>query len=105
MSFIKVVAHIKAKPGHEDACKKSLVGLTGPTREEKGCIAYDLFQVKGDVGHFVFVESWTSEEDLFAHFSSEHLGKWIELDKERYVDSLDILTCVPVDVATCCHHK
>ena len=70
---ITVVAHIKAKPPTIEATRELLQALIMPTRIEQGCIKYQLFQNEADPTDFTFIEEWTSDEDLNAHLTSDHL--------------------------------
>ncbi|MBI4906890.1 MAG: antibiotic biosynthesis monooxygenase [Acidobacteria bacterium] len=73
MSKIDVVAHIHAKPGHEAALREILEGFVAPTRQEEGCLRYDLFVDLSDAGKFTFIEEWTSAEALDKHSRSAHI--------------------------------
>ena len=70
---LRVVARIKARPDKVDEVRELLGGLVGPTREEAGCVSYELLQNRADPTDFTFVEEWKSAADLEAHFATEHL--------------------------------
>jgi quinol monooxygenase YgiN len=71
--MIRVVAHFKPKAGKlEEACQL-LLGFCAPTRQEKGCVYYDLHENTGDPEDLTFIEEWESEEDLDAHGKSAHI--------------------------------
>lgn len=55
--------------------KEVLEGYLAPTRAEKGCLRYDLFQDIDDPKKFTFIEEWESKEDLDAHSRSAHLAE------------------------------
>ena len=67
MSHLTVVAEITAKPGSIEEVKAELQKLIDPTREENGCINYELHQSIENAATFIFHESWTSEEHLNVH--------------------------------------
>lgn len=71
--MLKVIAHIHAKPGHEDELRAGLEELVAPTRAEKGCVQYDLFRDSEDPCHFIFDEMWESHELWRAHINSDHI--------------------------------
>ena len=73
MPKLTIVAHITASPEAVDTVKAGLLGLTGPTRSEAGCIQYDLHQDNENPAHFMFFEIWESRELWLAHMDSEHL--------------------------------
>ena len=61
---VTVVATFHAKPGQEAELKKALIALVAPTRQEKGCLNYDLHVSAEDPTKFLFHENWTSKADL-----------------------------------------
>jgi quinol monooxygenase YgiN len=73
MKIVTVVATFEAKPGKEAELKKVLTALVAPTRQEAGCINYDLHQSPDEPGKFLFHENWTSKELLDAHLKSAHI--------------------------------
>jgi quinol monooxygenase YgiN len=73
-SILHVVAHIEALPGHEQEVLSVLKSYIEPTRAEKGCLRYDLFQDISDPKKFTFIEEWESQADLDAHAQSAHLA-------------------------------
>ena len=56
MSELHVVATIPAKPGSEDTVRALLTTLVAETRQEEGCLSYDLFESAAVPGTFVTVE-------------------------------------------------
>jgi quinol monooxygenase YgiN len=72
---VHVIAIFYAEMGKEDEMESVLRDLIEPTRQEPGCIRYDLLRsLKGEnYVEFVFVEEWASEETLDAHGRSGHL--------------------------------
>ncbi|MDQ6687064.1 MAG: antibiotic biosynthesis monooxygenase, partial [Actinomycetota bacterium] len=55
---VHVVAVITAKPGSEDAVRAAMRDIVGPTRDEEGCLSYDLSESAAAPGTFVTVEEW-----------------------------------------------
>ena len=74
MKTITVVATFQAKPGQEAELQKALISLVAPTRQELGCINYDLHVSPEDPGKFLFHENWTSQAALDAHLKSPHIA-------------------------------
>ena len=70
---IRVVARLIAQADKVEALQAVLLGLLEPTRAENGCISYDLLHNTTDATDFTFVEEWTGEDALQAHFRSDHL--------------------------------
>lgn len=71
---VDVVAHLCAKPGCESALRLVLESFVAPTRQEKGCLRYDLHVDLDDPTKFTFVEEWESRVDLEKHGQSEHIA-------------------------------
>ena len=68
-----VVAHLHAGTGNEALFREVLEAFVAPTRQEQGCIRYDLFQDVSDPAQFTFIEEWASAEDLERHSKSVHI--------------------------------
>ncbi len=79
MSDLDVIAVIEAKSGSEDEVKAALQELATATREEKGCISYELKVAADKPTTFVTVEKWRSAEDLDGHMNSAHIAKAFEV--------------------------
>ena len=67
---VTVLATIKVKPGMEDRARTLLSNVVSPTRDEPGCVTYDLHQSTTDLTEFMFYEVWASVEALAAHSAS-----------------------------------
>ena len=70
---ITVIAYVTAKPGHEDQVRQALLDLVAQTRQENGCINYDLHQSPENAARFAIYENWNTAADLDAHAMSAHL--------------------------------
>jgi quinol monooxygenase YgiN len=72
---IHVVAKLQAKPGKEGELKGLIEPLIAPTRKEKGCLRYDVFQGRQDPTVITLIEAWDSNENLDTHLALPHLQK------------------------------
>ncbi len=70
---VRVVARVVAFPDKVEEVKSILLGLIDPTRQEDGCIVYELLQNQKDPSDFTFVEEWESQELLNTHLATPHL--------------------------------
>ncbi len=70
---IILTAMVKAKPGQEEAVKEALVSLVKATRQEPGCLCYNLHQSKSDPTNFMFYEQWANQEAVDAHGKTPHM--------------------------------
>jgi quinol monooxygenase YgiN len=71
--WIAAVTLIHGLPGRDEELKQHLLSLSGPTRAEPGCVAYDLYQDPDERHEFMRFEIWTGAEALEAHKRTAHL--------------------------------
>ncbi|MFC1835731.1 putative quinol monooxygenase [Thermodesulfobacteriota bacterium] len=88
--MLTVVAGIKAKPGMEDRVREAVMALVPPTREEEGCINYDLHVSLDDKSVLVLYENWTSKKALDEHLEMPHL--------RDFLGKADDLLAEPVEI-------
>ena len=82
MTDLHAVALITAKPGSEETVREALTVLAGHTRDEEGCLRYELFESQAAPGTFVTVEEWTDSAALDAHMASAHIAVALEATAE-----------------------
>ena len=73
--MIKIMAQFNIK---KDSVVKAIDlarELVEMTRQEKGCIQYDLLQEQEKPELLLIVETWESQEVLDIHSTSEHFGR------------------------------
>lgn len=51
--------------------------VAAASRQEPGCIGYQLCQDSEDADAFVFVEQWETDEALQAHFRTPHIAEFM----------------------------
>src|SRR4051812_30016347 len=73
MKPLTLVVTFQARPGKETELRKVLAALPGPTRQERGCLNYDLHIDPVDPAKFLFHENWATRADHDAHFNSPHI--------------------------------
>ena len=75
--MIKVLAHFHLQEDtlpQVEALAKELVEIT---RQEEGCIQYELLQAAEDALYLVMQEAWASQETLDVHSASEHFARLV----------------------------
>ncbi|WP_299492049.1 putative quinol monooxygenase [uncultured Shewanella sp.] len=77
MTKLTIIARIQAKPEKIDLVKSELLKLIEPTRQEEGCLQYDLHQDNTDPSIFMFHENWTSRELWQIHMANTHLQAYM----------------------------
>lgn len=71
--MIYVIATLTVKPEMKAELFSSAKDCIVATRQEKGCISYELFESTLDSKKLVFVEEWESPECLPLHSKSDHM--------------------------------
>ncbi len=92
-----VIAYFFAKPEKRGELEEILRGLVDRTREEPGCINYDLHQSDDDPNVFVFYENWRSRSDWDEHNQKPFLTRLLDkrmdfLTKDIEVKSYTMLS-------------
>jgi len=75
---LTIIANIYVNEGKIDFVKNELLKLIAVTREEEGCINYDLHLNNDDPSHFMFFENWQSHEDWQKHMDTAHIKHYAE---------------------------
>jgi quinol monooxygenase YgiN len=63
----------QARPGKELELREALTDVLAPTRNEEGCLFYDLHIAADDPSKFLFHESWASDTHHEAHDRTPHI--------------------------------
>jgi quinol monooxygenase YgiN len=94
MKITKQVTFI-AKEDTVQELKDMLKTMVEASKNEVGCLLYDIFQLKDNPRKFVVVESWESEEALEGHKTSEHYkyykANFEPFCEEKFSDDLDFV--------------
>jgi len=74
---LSLVAFLRASAGNEEALGQRLLALVDASRQEPGCINYDVHQSNDDPAVWVMYENWRSREDLDSHFETPYLQAFL----------------------------
>jgi quinol monooxygenase YgiN len=74
---LTVIATVKAQPGKETSLRQELLALIPITRQEPGCLNYDLHEAADQPGLFCFHENWTSKPHLDDHLARPHVQAFL----------------------------
>ena len=96
MPEIPVVAVIVARDGQEDVVRQALRALVAPTRQEEGCLAYELFESAAAPGTFITQERWRDGSDLDAHLQTEHVQQALATTGDALASAPGIHPLTPV---------
>ena len=94
MTITKSVTFI-AKEGNEAKMKELLSAMVVPSKAEKGCLFYEIFQYENERNRFMAVETWENEDALNGHKGSEHYAvyksSYEPYCQDKYSDELEVL--------------
>jgi Uncharacterized conserved protein len=77
-----IVAKIYPKAGKAEALKTEILNNIPNVRQERGCLRYDLHELKDGGGQFVFYEIWADKAAFEAHGTAPHMMVYRERVKE-----------------------
>jgi quinol monooxygenase YgiN len=90
--MIYLNAHLRTRPGDHPELMKAAKAMIAATRQEAGCIRYDLHVSVTDPQSMVFVEEWKDRAALEAHFSAPHMAVWRKASEGYFIDRrIDII--------------
>lgn len=72
-----VIARVRVRPEQREAFIAAALVCIAATRQEAGCLAYDMHESVSAPAHFVFVETWKTRAALDAHMKTPHLGAFL----------------------------
>ncbi len=94
MMITKRVTFI-AKEGYEEKMKELLSAMVQPSKAEKGCVFYEIFQYENNRRKFMAVETWENEAALDGHKASAHYAvyksSYEPYCEKKYTDELEVL--------------
>lgn len=85
---IRVVATVTALADKTTAAQAILQQIITPTRQERGCLNYQLLRNKDNPAEFLFIEEWIDKEAMEAHLTTPHV-------QEALANVMPLLAMVP----------
>lgn len=71
---VRIMARITARPESVAALRDVLRELVGPSRDEPGCLGYELLHNQDDPVEFVTIELWADQAAADAHMATPHVA-------------------------------
>ncbi|MEM1157210.1 MAG: putative quinol monooxygenase [Verrucomicrobiota bacterium] len=71
---LTIIAIIQSTDEGRDLVKAELIKLIEPTRQEEGCLQYDLHQDNENPNRFLFFENWVNRELWQIHMQNDNLA-------------------------------
>jgi quinol monooxygenase YgiN len=87
-----VIAHFYAKPEKARELEKILLNFVVQTRQEPGCVNYDLHQADDDPNVFMFYENWRSREEWDLHNQRPFLKSFLEKRTDYLTKDIEVKT-------------
>lgn len=87
---IIMCAVFHAKPEYVGELRDRLKEMVHFSREESGCLFYDLHVDRTDESFFTFLESWESQEALDRHDQTAHVKAIIADSQRLTVDGIHV---------------
>jgi quinol monooxygenase YgiN len=92
-----MVVVFKVKPGKEKAFVELVAAAKKKTRQEKGNLAYDLYQSAEQPEIYVNWEKWKNIDGLADHVKADYIVKLLKAVAELTEGGPEIKVIVPVD--------
>ena len=73
---VTLIVILRAREGQETLLEAELRALVGPSRKEKGCLAYSLHRSIDTPGALLLHEVWASREAHTEHSHTPHFLRW-----------------------------
>jgi quinol monooxygenase YgiN len=91
-----VFVRLHAREGQESAVEEALRGVTGPSREEAGCLSFHTFRSMRDRRLFYIHSRWVDEAAFQAHAELPHTLRFLKrvdalLDQPRDVTRTEMI--------------
>jgi len=91
-----VFVRLHAREGQESAVEGALRGVTGPSREEAGCLSFHTFRSMRDRRLFYIHSRWVDEAAFQAHAELPHTLRFLKrvdalLDQPRDVTRTEMI--------------
>ena len=80
--MITIVAKCILKEGKKQEFIELNKELVRCSQNEKGCIAYDLYQDLNNENMVSYIENWEDEKAIELHNDSQHFLKWVPILNE-----------------------
>lgn len=86
--MITIIVHFLVKQGKKEEFHKAMEELLIKSREEEGCLLYDIYEGRDDTNSVVLLEHWKDQVAIDIHGKTDHFMTIIPRIKE--IASIDI---------------
>lgn len=82
---LPMIVKFEVKRDKIEFVKSELLKLLGPSREDEGCVLYQLHQDQEDPSIFMFYEIWETEALWKAHDVTPHVSDFIKAIEDSVI--------------------
>ena len=95
--MIEIIAKGTFKPDCVETFKRLAHEMVLKTRQEPGCISYQLCQDVSDSNTFAFVETWADQAAIEAHNQSPHFTSIVPLFADLLAEPMEVKLYTLID--------
>ena len=88
---IILIAVLKANEDKKQNLKDELLKLVTPSKEEPGCLDYEVFELKEMPGTFYVKEAYKDQAAFESHMESGYLQSFIEKTKHLLAEPFNLI--------------
>lgn len=88
--MLKVIATFIVKMNRFDDFIETAKSLVALSREEKGCLKYELYRESQNTQMLTIIEEWEDKNSLEAHMKSKHFNTMIPLIEQCVSEKIKI---------------
>lgn len=88
-AVVTIIAQLRAKSGQEAALRDALVEVATASRQETGCITFDMHVSRDDPALFLAFERWVDQAAVDAHFETPHFKAIVGRSEELLAEPME----------------
>lgn len=88
-SKLVIVARIQAKPNKHEELERELLILVLQTKKEEGCLQFDLYKAKNEVGVYILWECFVNQHAFNEHLQMPYTKAYFEKAKKFFLESVE----------------
>lgn len=96
--MIVIIAEKHVIPEKLDEFKFYAAEMVHKTRQEPGCLSYELLEDAEDPCHLTYLERWEDDSAVMRHNASEHFLRLVPLTAELCEKRGTVTMCSPLDL-------
>ncbi|WP_374951297.1 putative quinol monooxygenase [Mucilaginibacter sp.] len=87
---VSLLACLHCKKDAETAFDVELKKLVEASKQEEGCLAYELYQYKDEPTRYVIEEEWADEDVLARHMETPHYKYFVHISPALLTGPADV---------------